>query len=271
VSDPESTHRVQALAQQRRVFEQFDWWSLEELGAHVRVDDRGRSGLCIAPVQGDEACAWLRWAAAADGSTPARDWMSLLRRGLDESRANGIADVWCVVAHGAWLTAYLREAGFQKCDEIITLELRAPGGLPVPSADSVTLRDAHAGDAGAISTVDAQAFRAPWRYPGPVITRVLARVSLMRVAEEPPGVVLGYQCATLHDDQAHITRLAVTPPRSRQRIGSRLLRDAIEQLNMRGAGRITLNTPASFDTLGFYRQHGFRPLNEIADVYRLTL
>jgi ribosomal protein S18 acetylase RimI-like enzyme len=269
VSDPGSTARIQALARQRRVFEQFDWWSIEELGAHVRVDAAGHSGVCIAPVEGDGTFAWLRWAAVADGSTPSREWMALVRQTLDEYRAQGVNDVYCVVSRGAWLTAYLRDAAFEKCDEIITLEYRAPSVAPVASA---VLRDAHAGDVGAISAVDSAAFRPPWRYPRPVIERVLARVSQMRVAlDAANNSVFGYQCATVHDDQAHIIRLAVTPSSARQRIGSRLLRDAIDQLSARGAARITLNTPASFDTLGFYRKHGFRPLNEIADVYRLTL
>jgi ribosomal protein S18 acetylase RimI-like enzyme len=276
VSDPATESHVRALARQRRVFEQFDWWSIEELGAYVRIDRAGVGGVCIAPVAGDAAFAWLRWAAVADGAAPSREWMALLAQSLNEHRAQGVADVWCVLSRGAWLTAYLRDAGFQKWDEIISLERRAPGAA---SSAGMTLRDAHGCDVAAIAALDAAAFRAPWRYPAPVIARVLAQASLIRVAVRPGAslaqarteALLGYQCATLQDESAHIIRLAVDPLHAGQHIGSQLLHDAIELLSARGARRITLNTPASFDTLGFYRKHGFRPLTDIADVYRLPL
>ncbi len=276
MTDPATTIRVRALARQRRVFEQFDWWSIEDLGAYVRTDHAGVSGVCIAPVAGDPACAWLRWAAVADGSVPSREWMTLLAQALSEHRAQGVTDVWCVLSRGAWLTGYLRSAGFEKWDEIITLEHRAPGAL---SPAAMMLRDAQSSDAADIAALDMVAFRAPWRYSISVITRVINMVSLMRVAVPPaPGPahtharqLLGYLCATLQDESAHIIRLAVDPAHAGRRIGSQLLVDAIDHLSARGAARITLNTPASFDTLGFYQRHGFRPLADIADVYRLTL
>jgi ribosomal-protein-alanine N-acetyltransferase len=170
---------------------------------------------------------------------------------------------------GNWLHTLLRDYGFVKADEIITMDQRAtPQVLDIAAAP--VLRDWRAADLSAVAAIDRAAFAAPWRYPLPVLERMIARAQVTCVAQLDAEIA-AYLSASLDRGHAHIIRLAVTPAQKRQGIGSGLLSACAARLRHDGAVRVTLNTPASLDTLHFYRKHGFRALSDIADVFRYDL
>jgi [ribosomal protein S18]-alanine N-acetyltransferase len=253
------------LASHARIFEQFDWWSLDELASHVLAAPDARAALCIAPIAPGDPVAWLRWLAIADSDSPARSLPALFAAEHAHLRTLGVTSLWAICRRGDWLTRHLRDAGYRKADEIITLEHRV--AQPSPAAlDLTPFRAAVDADIAAIAQVDAMAFNVPWRYPAQVLVRVLTRCRVFDVAMID-GVIAGYVAATLDAGNAHIIRLAVLPAFRARGIGGGLLEAARTALLAAGATRVTINTPASFTAIHLYRRLGYRPLLDIADVY----
>jgi [ribosomal protein S18]-alanine N-acetyltransferase len=258
------------LNAQTLVYEQFDWWSLEELAPHVLLLPDKAAGLCIAPIDlsttpgASSLGAWVRWAAVADNASP-RALAHLFEQHSIRLRALAVRSLWAVCQRGSWLIRHLREAGFQKTDEIITLDhRRALGAIAMP--EGVQLYDATDADLDAIDALDRVSFVPQWRYPRMLLTRVLSCSHIFKIAKYE-GTIAGYQCATLESAAAHIIRLAVLPEFRKRGLGRVLLSSAVETLYAAGAKRVTINTPKSFTAIDLYRAVGFRPLLDVADVF----
>jgi [ribosomal protein S18]-alanine N-acetyltransferase len=253
------------LLSQASVFEQLDWWSLEELAPHIVTARDNRAALCIVPLDARPRCAWVRWAAVSDDDSPTRALPALFDAQLARLRDAGVVDVRSVARRGEWFTRHLRAAEFRKIDELITLEHRIPNdALLLP--EGLSARGAVAADLPLIDALDARVFPGMWRYPPDVMARALARCALFDIALAD-DVVVGYVCGTLEQGHAHLIRLAVAPEFERRGIGGALLDGARRALLTKGARRVTINTPASFTAIRLYRRLGYRALMEIADIY----
>jgi GNAT superfamily N-acetyltransferase len=253
-----------ALASHANVFEQLDWWTLDELEPHTLASADARAALCVAPLQG-ERCAWVRWAAVADGDSPARALPPLFTAQASRLRDIGVASLRSVARRGEWFTRHLRGADFHKMDALITLEHRAAHALADMPADIVA-RPADPSDLPAVDDLDGQVFAGMWRYPPEAMVRAHAACALFDVAVYGADVV-GYVCATLNRGHAHLIRLAVAPAFERRGIGSGLLDRARRTLLTKGATRVTINTPESFTAIRLYRRLGYRALMDVADIY----
>ncbi len=265
---PQENKPWSQLNAQALVYEQFDWWSLEELATHLLMLPDSTAGMCVAPLDADGTGteAWVRWAAVDDNVPPGRALAALLNQHAERLHALGTRSIWAVCQRGSWLARHLRDNGFSKVDEIITLELRKSNSQISPMGGE-GLRAAMPADLVAIDMLDTQAFVAQWRYPMSVLARVLSRCHTFQVVESA-GAVIGYVCASYQAGAAHIIRLAVQPAFRNKGIGSMLLADALVNLFAAGANRVTINTPRSFTAIDLYRKLGFRQLIEMADVYR---
>lgn len=79
------------------------------------------------------------------------------------------------------------------------------------------------------------------------------------VARDETGAVVGFAGMWVIFDEAHITTLAVDPPRRREGIGQRLLLALVEQAVALGARWMTLEVrPSNTAALVLYRRFGFR-------------
>lgn len=241
---------------------------MEELGDNVLTSADGAAGMCLAPVQPGSTAAWLRWAAVRDGAPVSRLLGELLDAHIERLHPLGARALWCVCVRGSWLTRPLRDNAFAKVDEIVTLEHRQRAGKQAAPrhVPGLVLRDCAVSDLPVLARIDHDAFEMQWRYPEAVLHRVHERVRVFTVGELD-GRPVAYQCATLDEGHAHIIRLVVAPQVARRGIGRALLLDALERLAALSAGRITLNTPASLPAIELYRQVGFRPLLDVADVF----
>ncbi|HEV8128963.1 MAG TPA: ribosomal protein S18-alanine N-acetyltransferase [Candidatus Eisenbacteria bacterium] len=78
-----------------------------------------------------------------------------------------------------------------------------------------------------------------------------------RIAEKE-GVLIGYLCAVLVEDEAHVGNLAVHPAERRQGVAQALIDDLVLAAQKRGVARVTLEVRASNENARkFYYKNDF--------------
>ena len=107
--------------------------------------------------------------------------------------------------------------------------------------------------------IEAQVYARPWSL-SLFVSEMALRTSRAYYVARVNGVLVGYAGLMVHEDDGHVTTLAVDPAWHRNKIGTRLLLTLARAAIRRGAGSLTLevrvgNTAAQ----EMYRQFGFRP------------
>jgi [ribosomal protein S18]-alanine N-acetyltransferase len=107
--------------------------------------------------------------------------------------------------------------------------------------------------------IEAQVYARPWSL-SLFVSEMALRTSRAYYVARVNGVLVGYAGLMVHEDDGHVTTLAVDPAWHRNKIGTRLLLTLARTAIRRGAGNLTLevrvgNTAAQ----EMYRQFGFRP------------
>ena len=107
--------------------------------------------------------------------------------------------------------------------------------------------------------IEAQVYARPWSL-SLFVSEMAMRTSRAYYVARVNGVLVGYAGLMVHEDDGHVTTLAVDPAWHRNKIGTRLLLTLARTAIRRGAGNLTLevrvgNTAAQ----EMYRQFGFRP------------
>jgi ribosomal-protein-alanine N-acetyltransferase len=107
--------------------------------------------------------------------------------------------------------------------------------------------------------IEAQVYARPWSL-SLFVSEMALRTSRAYYVARVNGVLVGYAGLMVHDDDGHVTTLAVDPAWHRNKVGTRLLLTLARTAIRRGAGNLTLevrvgNTAAQ----EMYRQFGFRP------------
>ncbi len=265
------------LASQRRVFNRLDWWTPAEWYNSnafwaVSRSETIDAALLVVPVAIDDmddlqtaqpGSAWIRWCAVTDGVSASEALQPLFDACEDRLQQVGIDCTFCIVEPMHWLYACLRERGYARNDDVITLmsRERIPDMTFNESSRAVTVRAATWYDIAQVAEVDTQAFEEQWRYPGFVLRRALESSAYFTVAELD-GQIVGYQFAAVNEEDAHITRLVVRPPAQGRGIGAMLLADCMHYLrHSLRIKTITLNTQAS-NTISqrLYARFGFETL-----------
>ena len=274
------------LTTQTRLHDRLDWWALEDWRDSDALIALGKprteklsAAVLAVPIEiaaikslhtASSAAAWLRWCVVADGQSPSALLRTLLAETEVRLRCTCVRQLWCVCEAHDWLATNLRDLGFTRRDELMTLNRlsRKPVNWVLPK--HITLRVLHPAlidshQMAQIHELDAAAFQPHWRYSAYVLRRAFLQSCYVTVAEQE-GRLVGYQCA-LHDggnpgdSVAHITRLVVHPSAQRGGVGRALFGDAVGELLRRGVSEITLNTPASNATAQrLYKRFGFAPL-----------
>lgn len=245
-----------------RTFEMLEWRTAAALEEHTMRTPDGRAALCAAPIAPGAADAWVRWAWVQDGA-PLRLWQELLEAQSARLRALHVHALWCADLRGSWLLHALRERGFRRVEEVVTYEAPAEFGAAADCRGDVEFGDVGDRDFAALDGLDRRAFAAPWRYPEAVLRAAQAQLQIF-LAARVDGRAVGYVAAAVHDEDAHVVRLAVEPSFGRRGIGSALLRLALLRARASGARRVTLNTLKSLPAGRLYERLGFRVMRRAA-------
>ncbi len=255
----------------RRVHLLLEWWDWEEwLGWPtflLALEGEQPVALLLAVPEAG-ATAWIRAAATILSRDDEQVWSALLQRCRDALPSLGIARL-AYLGDDLWLVPALVHQGFQRVNQVITLERtgRALPPIPIPPNTTVRIRPATRRDIPAIVGVDQAAFPPLWWYSEMVLQRALLQAHHFLVAERGQKVV-GYQFSTLRKRHGHIVRLAIHPAYQRQGIGRRLLLEALHTLARAGATEVTVNTQEDNDaSRRLYDRLAFHPLGHRVGVW----
>ncbi|MEA3346093.1 MAG: GNAT family N-acetyltransferase [Chloroflexota bacterium] len=181
-------------------------------------------------------------------------------------RGQGI-EVLVYIGQAPWLIPLLKRQGFQKTNSILRLHKQ---GWEIPTLGNleVCIRPARPEDIPALVSLDETAFQEViWQRTADVFQQLLpvhrttdgSQMPHFVVAERR-GQVVGYQLSQLRGGEGHLTRVVVHPDAQGQRIGARLVAEAIRFFRGRGVRDITLNTQRdNYRAQQLYRWFGFRP------------
>ena len=145
------------------------------------------------------------------------------------------------IGHDAWLIAALRLQGFQVADSILLFRKRG-WEVPDPGNQGVSIRPATLEDTHFLVALDESAFReALWRNNADAFHQWLSRMCHSVVAEWK-GQIVGYQFSDVQEDEGYLARVVVHPAAQGERIGVRLMTEAIGFFRRQGIRTIALNT-----------------------------
>ncbi len=300
--DAKALHR---LANQNHVYDRLDWWTLDEwrqstafIGLSLRSNNTQRRLFASSPKANELSAAllalpidysnphqiehatsqvaWIRWCGVANGVSPSASVTFLLQELIRRLQKSAVKSVWCIGETRNWMGLCVQNCGFAPVDELITMRYAA-STVHIPSLPRNTrirvLRNELLNDdiINAIQHIDNAAFEPQWHYSTHMLQSAFAHAFYVTLIERE-GVVLGYQCATMHDMDAHIVRLAVAPAEQGRGIGNALLADCLRELRLHGAREITLNTPGSnAASQRLYQRAGFATVRQPLAAFQYTL
>lgn len=175
------------------------------------------------------------------------------------SRRKGLGSVLSPLVGPAEARSYER-AGMVPCRHVRQMRRRS-SGIPEPDprwqvecGGPERLQDA--------LSIESESFDDFWRLDEPHLADDLA-VRRTTFVCDPQGVALAYALSSLHGDVGSLGRLAVRPGASGKGIGRALVREAVADLQRRGAREVVLNTQAeNVAATRLYRSEGFRETPE---------
>jgi len=163
------------------------------------------------------------------------------------------------IGQDAWLIPAFERQGFRRVNSILLLRKR---GWEVPTSGNqeVRIRPATPEDISVLVSLDEAAFReAIWRNTAGAFQQYLKQMPHFIVAEQD-GRVVGYQFSHLRGDEGYLVRVVVHPEAHGQRIGARLVAEAVRFFQKRGVRNIRLNTQKdNYRAQRLYGWFGFRP------------
>lgn len=123
--------------------------------------------------------------------------------------------------------------------------------------DPVRIRPLTVGRLDEVLAIERLSFTDPWSYEMFRSELMIGGGSYARLAERE-GAVLGYLCAVMVADEAHLGNLAVDPSERRLGVAQVLLDDLLEAARKRGARRVTLEVRESNENARkFYYKNDF--------------
>jgi len=253
------------LSRADRYYMGLEWWAIHEcLGQPtflLALDAQERVLGIMLSITGDGPIAWLR-AVSVVSDRYARPLLSASVESIREQGGTGLA----FLGDEGWITSELRQADFQKVNQVVTLRWRGPrradNGPP-----GLRVRAAADSDIDAILAVDRAAFPPLWWYDRDVLRRALNLAYCFDVAHQE-DVCVGYQLSTLRNKRGHIVRLATHPSWQQKGIAGRLLGTAIRTLEDAGAESVTVNTQQDNQvSLHLYERFAFQRIGRPCSVW----
>ena len=121
-------------------------------------------------------------------------------------------------------------------------------------------------DIASVVTIEKTSFSLPWSETS-FIKELYRERSIPKVAELD-GAVIGYVCFDYVLDEGHILNLAVHPDYRRRGIATVLVKNALEELKLKGCRFVYLEVRASnLTAIMIYRRLGFTVVGERKKYY----
>jgi len=268
---PQDQHQIANLMFfESHVHRHLDWRApLEWLGSPyywVIEDDAGSILATLACPQDPPGVAWVRLFAHTRKIPLDDAWNELWKVAKTELTKADSTTVALIVMH-QWLRDMLGRTGFQHTLDVVMLEKKE---LDIPAQtipDNMTIRKMTPDDLPTVAVLDAAAFKPMWQNPLNALERALPQAISATVVEDADGIV-GYQISTQNPLGAHLARLAVRPDAHRQGIGSMIVNNLIQRLNIKNISRLTVNTQSdNLASLALYKKMGFVLTGEKFPVY----
>lgn len=176
------------------------------------------------------------------------------------------AETLVYIGQDPWLISALKRQDFRKANTILLFRKRG-WEVPNPGNQEVCVRPTRPEDIPALVRLDEAAFReAMWRNNVQAFQQCLSQVPHFVVAEQR-GRVVGYQFSHVRRGEGYVARVVVHPEAQGQRIGARLVAEAIHFFQKRRVRNIVLNTQRDNDRAQrLYSWFGFRPVGQEAVV-----
>jgi ribosomal-protein-alanine N-acetyltransferase len=219
----------------------------------------GACGIDVAPA----TVAQIVVCALADGCDPDQVMEALLLPLRRQLYVRGVQTL-AYIGLAEWLLERLVESGFERTNTIMAMQ-KPDWGVPDWGNQSVTVRPAIESDVESVLGIDESVFIPLWRNTVMNLAEWLAD-SFFVVADRE-GEVVGYECLMMVGRHAHLSRVAVHPDHQGQRIGVRLLAEAVAYCRKQGAYGMTLNTQRdNWRSRRLYEWFGFKVLGVEAQV-----
>jgi ribosomal protein S18 acetylase RimI-like enzyme len=226
------------------------------MGAHRILISGHDRPLRVAPWRGDERTAYL----VPTGPRPS---LRSIERSLHALEHDGYRSVVTAALSRSDQEPFL-EAGFtvQERLHLLTRPVADPSRQPRPQA---VLRRGRRADRASLLELDAAAFSPFWHLDDAGFDDALSATpsARLRVATGPGGHddITGYAITGRAGWRGYLQRLAVTPHRQGEGIGTALVLDGLRWLKRWGAREVLVNTQESnepalrlYEALGFRRQ-----------------
>lgn len=161
-----------------------------------------------------------------------------------------------------WFTQLLLNNDFQHLHDIVVLQWS--GNLPERPIikPRYLLRPMRLEDLPGVETVDHAAFEHIWQISGMELQKAY-EISAYATVVQKEDRIIGYQISTANKTNAHLARLAVANDFQRERLGSALVFDLLNEFRKRNMKQITVNTQhTNHKSLALYGKMNFQITNE---------
>lgn len=242
----------------------LDWRTpLEWLGApHYWVlEEADKVSAALACPEDPPQVAWIRLFGHHAHLSAAEAWSPLweIARAVAVEQAN--LQVAAIVVK-RWFQDLLYSAGFSLKQNIVMLDLQKKDFRPFPIPQGIHIRPLQESDLPAVARLDLEAFGSFWHNSLDALQRAKTLASYASVAEDESGL-LGYQLSTGNPFGTHLARLAVCKAAQGRGIGSALVSELIQKMNLDRTSRLSVNTQEDNSaSLNVYKKIGFKRTGE---------
>lgn len=279
VRDQDHHRLVNLIHFETRVHRHLDWLAPLDWMGHdpfLIAERDGRLSAAISVPVDPPGVAWIRLFAAVSelGARQAweRMWPEALAALRQQSQPDGAPPLLvAVLPLQNWFIDLLMDSGFRKQTEVVFLTWQSTRRPPVSLNPAIHIRPMRSDDLAEVARLDTAAFAPLWRNSTISLEAALRQSAVSTIAELD-GRTVGYQISTSGHMGGHLARLAVLPEAQGRGIGKALLYDLLQQFEVRGVRRLSVNTQADNPvSLHLYDKVGFQLTNEEYPVFTYPL
>lgn len=234
----------------------------------ITQDDREITGMLICTAEPNEV-HWVRVFGSLDYSSLEKQWDSLFKVFLDQSRDLSEPLVIAVIAYFDWMKELMDRNGWKVHQQVVQLQWKGTNfkKLDQKWPAELVIRPMSYRDLATVTRIDQECFPFIWTQSQDVIARAFDQSSYTTVAMLN-GEIVGFQISTAYKSIAHLARLAVAKDHQGRYIGQALTQDMLKHFSKPWIREVTVNTQHDNDvSLNLYKKMGFIPTGETYPIY----
>jgi len=215
-----------------------------------------RVAACLAVAADPPPAAWVRIAAVSEKVDAQKALAAMFNAVHKYMRKSAVSQVgWLTVE--SWPTSWIRSLGFEQINSVGTfmkVGTESPSCRMIPN---LRIRPVSTGDLELLARIDSNAFPSLWRNSEDGLAVARRHTFSFDVVEYEDRLV-AYQCSTLLQKRAHLSRIVVDPSVQGKGVGSILLAHAMKAYRQRGVDQVSLNTQLdNLSSKRLYERFGF--------------